>query len=89
MLKKVKSNTVIYYHAVVHSAPKYAIKTDMLVQNVADKVERSKNNNFQPVFLLADEMQKMFEALRGTKLGLPVLVVAFHSFRRGEVMGCY
>lgn len=87
MLKKVKSNTVIHYHAVIHSALKYAVKTDMLVQNVADKVDRPKKNDFQPVFLSADEMQKMFEALRGTKLELPVLVAAFYGFRRGEVMG--
>lgn len=87
MLKKVKSNTVIHYHAVIHSALKYAVKTDMLVQNVADKVDRPKKNDFQPVFLSADEMQEMFEALRGTKLELPVLVAAFYGFRRGEVMG--
>ena len=29
-LKKVKPNTVIHYHAVIHSALKYAVKTDML-----------------------------------------------------------
>lgn len=87
MLKKVKPNTVIHYHAVIHSALKYAVKTDMLVQNVADKVDRPKKNSFQPVFLSAEEMQKMFEALRGTRLELPVLVAAFYGFRRGEVLG--
>lgn len=39
MLRKVKPNTVIHYHAIIHSALKYAVKTDMLVQNVADKVD--------------------------------------------------
>lgn len=87
MLRKVKPNTVIHYHAIIHSALKYAAKTDMLVQNVADKVDRPKKNSFQPVFLSAEEMQKMFEALRGTKLELPVLVAAFYGFRRGEVLG--
>lgn len=87
MLRKVKPNTVIHYHAIIHSALKYAVKTDMLVQNVADKVDRPRKNSFQPVFLSADEMQKMFEALRGTKLELPVLVAAFYGFRRGEVLG--
>ena len=87
MLRKVKPNTVIHYHAIIHSALKYAVKTDMLVQNVADKVDRAKKNSFQPVFLSAEEMQKMFEALRGTKLELPVLVAAFYGFRRGEVLG--
>ena len=87
MLRKVKPNTVIHYHAIIHSALKYAVKTDMLVQNVADKVDRPKKNSFQPVSLSAEEMQKMFEALRGTKLELPVLVAAFYGFRRGEVLG--
>ena len=87
MLKRVTPNTVIHYHAVIHSALKYAVKTDMLIQNVADKVDRPRKNSFQPVFLSADEMQKMFEALRGTKLELPVLVAAFYGLRRGEVVG--
>ena len=87
MLRRVTPNTVIHYHAVIHSALKYAVKTDMLVQNVADKVDRPRKNSFQPVFLSADEMQKMFEALRGTKLELPVLVAAFYGLRRGEVVG--
>ena len=87
MLRKVKPNTVIHYHAIIHSALKYAVKTDMLAQNAADKVDRAKKNSFQPVFLSAEEMQKMFEALRGTKLELPVLVAAFYGFRRGEVLG--
>ena len=86
-LKTVSPGTVIHYHANIHSALKYAVKTDMLVQNVADKVDRPKKNSFQPVFLSAEEMQKMFEALRGTKLELPVLVAAFYGFRRGEVLG--
>lgn len=86
-LKIVKPNTVIHYHAIIHSALKYAVKTDMIVQNVADKVDRPKKNDFQPVFLSAEEMQKMFEALKETKLELPVLVAAFYGFRRGEVLG--
>ena len=87
MLRKVKPNTVIHYHAIIHSALKYAVKTDMLVQNVADKVDRPKKNSFQPVFLSAEEMQKMFEALRGTKLELPVLLAAFYGLRRSEALG--
>lgn len=59
----------------------------MLMQNVADKVDRPKKNDFQPVFLSAEEMQKMFEAVKGTKLELPVLVAAFYGLRRGEVLG--
>ena len=86
-LKVVKPNTVIHYHAVIHSALKYAVKTDMLSKNVADKVDRPKKNSFQPVFLSAEEMETLFRELKGSKLELPVMVAAFYGFRRGEVVG--
>lgn len=40
-----------------------------------------------PGFYDADEMQKSFEALKGHKLELVVLVAAFYGLRRGEVLG--
>lgn len=63
------------------------MKTDLVSQNVALKVDRPKKNDFQPVFLDAHELQKLFEIIRGTKLELPVLVAAFYGLRRGEVCG--
>lgn len=86
-LKTVKPNSVIHYHAVIYQALKYAMKTDLVTQNVAMKVDRPKKNDFQPVFLDAAELQKLFEIIKGTKLELPVLVAAFYGLRRGEVCG--
>ena len=86
-LKTVKPNSVIHYHAVIHQALKYALKTDLVAQNVAMKVDRPKKNDFQPVFLDAAELQKLFTVIKGTKLELPVLVAAFYGLRRGEVIG--
>lgn len=86
-LRQVKANSVIHYHAVIHQALKYAMKTDLVPQNVAMKVDRPKKNDFQPVFLDADEMQQLFEVVNGTRLELPVLVAAFYGLRRGEVVG--
>lgn len=63
------------------------MKTDLVTQNVAMKVDRPKKNDFQPVFLDAVELQKLFEIIKGTKLELPVLVAAFYGLRRGEVCG--
>ena len=51
------------------------------------KVDRPKKNDFQPVFLDAAELQRLFEVVKGTKLELPVLVAAFYGLRRGEVLG--
>ena len=86
-LKRVKANTVIHYHANIHSALKYAMKIDLIDVNVADKVDRPKKNDFMPGFYDADEMQELFAALKGHKLELVVLVAAFYGLRRGEVLG--
>ena len=86
-LKRVTANTVIHYHANIHSALKYAMKIDLLNVNVADKVDRPKKNDFMPDFYDADEMQELFAALKGHKLELVVLVAAFYGLRRGEVLG--
>lgn len=86
-LQAVKPNTVIHYHAVIHAALKYAFKMDMVAQNVAMKVERPRKNSYQPVFLDGAELEKLFQAIHGTKLELPVLVAAFYGLRRSEVLG--
>jgi len=77
-LKTVTPNSVIHYHAVIYQALKYAMKTDMVPQNVAMKVDRPRKNSFQPTFLDAEQMQKLFEVVKGTRLELPVLVAAFY-----------
>ena len=46
-LQTVKSNSVIHYHAVIHQVLKYAMKTDLVAQNVAMKVDRPKKNDYQ------------------------------------------
>ena len=54
-LKTVTPNSVIHYHAVIYQALKYAMKTDMVPQNVAMKVDRPRKNSFQPTFLDAEQ----------------------------------
>ena len=68
-LKTVKPNSVIHYHAVIHQALKYAMKTDLVTQNVAMKVDRPEKNDYQPVFLDAEELQHLFEVVKGTEAG--------------------
>ena len=86
-LKTVSANSVIHYHAVIYQSLKYAMKTDMVPQNVAMKVDRPRREQYQPTFLDADEMQELFKVVKGTRLELPVLVAAFYGLRRGEVLG--
>lgn len=86
-LQRVKASSVIHYHANIHKALKYAVKNDMIPGNPADKVERPKQDKFYGNFYDRDELNKLFEAVTGTKLELPVLLGAFYGLRRSEIVG--
>lgn len=86
-LERVKANSVIHYHASIHKALKYAVKIDLIPTNPADKVERPKKNEFRGNFYSAEEINLLLEAVRGTKLEIPVLMGAFYGLRRSEVLG--
>lgn len=86
-LQRVKASAVIHYHANIHKALKYAVKNDMIPSNPADKVERPKQDKFYGNFYDRDELNKLFEAVTGTKLELPVLLGAFYGLRRSEIVG--
>lgn len=86
-LERVKPNTVIHYHAVIHRALKYAVKTDLIDVNPADKVDRPKKNEFTGNFYSKDEMNALFDAVRGSKIEVAVMLTAFYGLRRSEVVG--
>jgi len=86
-LKRVKANSVIHYHVVIHRALKYAFKTDLITVNPADKIDRPKVERYVGSFYDSDEMAKLLEVVKGTKLELPVFFGAFYGLRRSEVIG--
>lgn len=86
-LERVKANSVIHYHAVIHRAMKYAVKTDLIKTNPVDKVDRPKKNAFQGSFYTEEELQQLFEVAKGTKLELPIVLASFYGLRRSEVLG--
>ena len=86
-LKRVSANTVIHYHAIIHRALKYAVKTDLIDVNPADKVERPRKDRFTASFYDGNEVNRLFQAARGTALELPVMLAAFYGLRRSEVVG--
>lgn len=86
-VKQVSGNTVIHYHAIIHSALKYAVKIDMIPSNPADKIDRPRKDAFVPDYYTMEEMTRLFEVLKGHQLELPCLVAAFYGLRRSEVIG--
>ena len=85
--KRVKANTVIHYHAVLHRALRYAVKTDLILVNPADKVDRPRKNAYQASFYSESELRALFAAVSGTHIEVPVKLAAFYGLRRSEVMG--
>lgn len=86
-LERVKPTTVIYYHAVIHRALKYAVKTDLILSNPADKVDRPRKEAFQAGFYDKDELNALFGAVKGSQLEIPVMLAGFYGLRRSEVLG--
>ncbi len=89
MLKefKLSTSTVQHFHAYIRQALQHALKMDMILTNPADKVERPKKNHFVGSFYNDQELQELFEAVKGDPVELAVLLAAFYGLRRGEIVG--
>ena len=86
-MKRVTANTVIHYHAIIHRALKYAVKTDLIPSNPADKIDRPKKNAFLASFYDKDEINRLFDCVEGLIIEAPVKLAAFYGLRRSEVLG--
>ena len=86
-LRRVGANSVIHYHAVIHRALKYAVRTDLIPVNPADKIDRPKAERYLASYYDKEEMTELFNAVSNTKLELPVMLAAFYGLRRSEVLG--
>lgn len=59
----------------------------MIPSNPADKVDRPKKEPFKAGFYNEEELKALFEAAKGTRLELPIVLGAFYGLRRSEVIG--
>ncbi len=59
----------------------------MLDSNPVDKVEKPKKGHFESDVLTKEELNQLFEVVKGTNLELAVLMAAFYGMRREEVVG--
>ena len=86
-LERVSARTVIHYHTLLHRALKYAVKIELIDANPVDKVDRPKAAPFVGSFYDSAEVQKLFEAAKGSKLEIPIFLGAFYGLRRSEAIG--
>ena len=83
----IKPSTVLHHHANIRKALQYAYKTDLIPSNPADKVQRPKKNACEANPYNSEELEQLFELVKGTQLELGVLFAAFYGLRRGEIVG--
>ena len=83
----VSANTVIHRHANIRKALQYAYQVDLIPTNPADKVQRPRKDRFEVNPYNSEELQKLFEIVKGTFFELPVILAAFYGLRRSEVCG--
>jgi integrase len=86
-VRGVSANTIIHYHANIRKALKYAVNTDIIPYNPADKVQRPKRGRFKGKFYDVEEVNELFNIAKGARLELPVMLAAFYGLRRGEILG--
>ncbi len=81
------ANTVIHYHAVVRKALQYAVKNELITENVADKVDRPKKGKYLAAFYSKEELAALFEATRNDSMSVVIQLAAYYGLRRSEVLG--
>ena len=85
--RKVSANTVIHRHANIHKALKYAVKIGLINSNPSDRIERPKKEKFVGSIYNQEELEQLFEVVKGDPIELAVILGAFYGLRRSEVVG--
>lgn len=84
---KVSANTIRHYHAYIHHALKYAVKTERLNRNPADNVELPKVEKHLADYYTADELNNLLNYAKGKPIEVIVKLAAWFGLRRGEIIG--
>lgn len=91
-LSGLKATSKHKYYNNLSKALKYAMEDDrnLIESSPMDKVKRPREKpeeRFSAKFLKQSEVIQLFEAIKGHKLELGVILAAYYGLRRGEVVG--
>lgn len=81
------ANTIKRYHANIGKALRYAVKHKIIPHNPASLVELPQVHEFIGSHYNTDEVNSLFQAVKGTKLEIPVKLAAFYGLCRSELVG--
>lgn len=86
-MRGVSANTVIHRHANIRKALQHAFKLGLIDTNPADRIERPKKEKFVGSVYEEDELNRLFEIVKGDPIELGVILGAFYGLRRSEAVG--
>jgi integrase len=73
--------------AVVRKALQYAVKNELITENVADKVDRPKRGKYLAGFYTKEELSDLFEVTKHDSMSAVIQLAAYYGLRRSEVLG--
>lgn len=85
--RKVSASTVRRYHANIRKCLQEAFEDGKISMNPADRVKLPKGGTFVGDYYNKDELVKLLEMVKGTKLEFPVFIAVYYGLRRSEIAG--
>lgn len=87
--KPISSKTVVHHLSFISDVFNYAIRMDMLTDNPCRRVIPPKAKAIEKDYYTLEEVEKLFELLRGEPLKYQVFfnLAIYSGFRRGELLG--
>lgn len=79
--------SVLQIHATLHRALGQAVKWGMLIRNPSDAVDRPRPRRTEMSTLSLDELMRLFEAARGTRMYAVFVLLGTTGMRLGELLG--
>ncbi|MGN0618463.1 MAG: tyrosine-type recombinase/integrase [Ruminiclostridium sp.] len=80
-------NTVIKHHGIIRTSLQYAVKTNLIKENIADLVDKPKRERYHASYYTLEELNCLFSVVKGTKIETVVLLAAYYGLRRSEILG--
>lgn len=81
------STTIQHHHMLLQSVFRDASKREMILRNPFEFVRKPKRQRPQVNYYSEQEARQLLEAVKGTKLELPVTLSLIYGLRRSEVLG--
>ena len=85
--KGLSAKSIVYVHRNLRQALQSAVTKLQLNRNVCDLVRTPKQTKFKPNVLEENEIIMLLQAVKDTRLEIPVTISTMIGLRRGEVLG--